>query len=85
MHRRDACAVGLVSGRHAPSSNSGMYNGTINDEGNIMSATNEPMTSAHEALNKVAAQAKRGLITTAEADAQFLRILVDFKIAVASN
>lgn len=50
-----------------------------------MSATNEPMTSAHEALNKVAAQAKRGLITTAEADAQFLRILVDFKIAVASN
>jgi hypothetical protein len=54
-------------------------------KGNTMSAASQPMTSAHEALNKVAAQAKRGLITTAEADAQFLRILVDFKIAVTSN
>lgn len=62
-----------------------MYNGTTNDEGNTMTATNEPMTSAQEALNKVVAQAKRGLITTAEADAQFLKILADFKNAVASN
>lgn len=45
----------------------------------------EPMTDAWEALKKVMAQAKRGLITPAEAEAQFLRILVDFKIAVTSN
>jgi hypothetical protein len=45
----------------------------------------QPMQDAHEALNKVMAQAKRGLITPAEAEAQFLRILVDFKIAVTSN
>lgn len=42
-----------------------------------------PMEDAHEQVVKVALQAKRGLITPSEMSAQFVRILVDLKIALS--
>ena len=41
-----------------------------------------PMEDAHEQVVKVALQAKRGLITANEMSAQFVRILIDLKIAL---
>ena len=41
-----------------------------------------PMEDAHEQLVRVAEHAKRGLITPSEMSAQFVRILVDLKIAL---
>lgn len=38
-----------------------------------------PMTEAYEAIMKLHAQSKRGLITEAEFNAQLLRVLVDMK------
>ena len=41
-----------------------------------------PMEVAHERCVKVATQAKRGLITASEMNAEFVRILIDLKIAL---